>query len=168
MTQIYTNKRHSFVQIKFLSHSEEETINFGVRLARNLRPSDIICLFGELGSGKTRLTKGVAEGLGFKKNEIISPSFVFIKEYRKGKFCLYHFDLYRLKNLKELFGLGYQEYLYSDAITVIEWADKMKGILPKDYLGIKFTIKGENERLIRLLPYGERYKKIIKDLYYKK
>lgn len=154
--------------MEFLSKSEKRTLNFGKRLSKYLRPSDIICLFGELGSGKTQLVKGIAEGLGLDKNKVISPSFVLIREYRKRKLSLYHLDLYRLEDLEEILNLGYQEYLYSDAITVIEWADRMKEFLPKDYLRVDLTIKGENERLINLSPYGERYKEIIRKLCYKK
>jgi len=150
--------------MKFFSNSERETIKFGSKLARNLRPSDIICLFGGLGSGKTILVKGIAKGLGFKKNQIISPSFILIREYKRKGLSLYHFDLYRLRNLREIFDLGYQEYLYSNAITVIEWAERMKGLIPKDYLKINLTIRGKNGRLIRLTPYGKRYKRIVKKL----
>lgn len=150
--------------MKILSRNPKETINFGRRLAKYLKSSDIICLFGRFGSGKTILVKGIAKGLGFKKNEVISPSFIFIKEYRKRKFSLYHFDLYRLEGLEELFNLGYYEYLYSDAISVIEWADKMKNLLPESYLEIKLSIKDENTRSIKLSAHGERYKELIKEL----
>ena len=150
--------------MEILTRSPKETINLGKEVARFLQPSDVICLFGKLGSGKTVLVKGIAEGFGFKKNEIVSPSFVLIKEYKKRRISLYHFDLYRLRNLKELFDLGYSEYLYADAIAVIEWADRMKEFLPKHYLKIELTIKGGNERLIRLVAFGERYKDLVRKL----
>lgn len=147
--------------MKFFSEAKTQTLKFGKRLAKYLKPRDIICLFGELGSGKTVFVKGIAEGLGFKKNEVISPSFLFIKEYKKKRLSLYHFDLYRLKNLEELFDLGYWEYLYRDAITVIEWAEKMERFLPVFCLRVNFFIKGKNKRLIELKAFGKRYKELI-------
>src|SRR3989338_4907104 len=107
-----------------ISNSPRETMSIGKRIAKKLRKGDILCLFGEFGSGKTILTKGIALGLSLKKEEIISPSFVLLRQYSKAKIPLYHFDLYRLKKMQEIISLGYEEYFYNQGITVVEWAGR--------------------------------------------
>jgi len=156
--------------LKITTHSETETMNLGTRLVRLLSAGDIVCLFGILGAGKTVLVKGMAEGLGIKSQEVISPSFVIIREYlpvKKKKTCipLYHFDLYRLKNPRDIFNLGYEEYFYDRGITVIEWAERMRGYLPEEFLKIELEIKGETKRIIKLIPNGDRYHKILGTLF---
>jgi tRNA threonylcarbamoyladenosine biosynthesis protein TsaE len=150
--------------MKIISKSINGTLNIGRALAKYLKKSDIICLFGQLGSGKTVLTKGIALGLGINKNKIVSPSFVLIRQYSKAKLPFYHFDLYRLKNPRDILILGYEEYLYDDGITVIEWADRLKGYLPDEYLKIEITIKDKNSRLFKLEGFGKHYKDILKVL----
>ena len=145
---------------KFVSKSVKETINFGKRLGRILHPGDIVALCGELGSGKTILTKGIAEGLGVKSSRYVnSPTFVILKEY-KGRMPLYHFDIYRLNDVSEFSTVGYSEYFYGKGTSVIEWADKIIDILPKDFLKIEMSVKTENERRISITPYGRRYEEI--------
>ena len=118
----------------------------GEKLARKLKPGDMIALSGNLGSGKTTFTKGVGKGLGVKDpKRINSPTFVLIKEY-DGKIPLYHLDLYRLDNLREIENLAIEEYIYGRGVTVIEWAEKIKSILPKKHVLVKFKVKGENKR----------------------
>lgn len=148
--------------MKIISKSVKDTLNLGRIIAKYLQKGDIICLMGELGSGKTVLTKGIALGLGIEKNEIISPSFVLIRQYTRAKIPLYHFDLYRLNKPKDILDLGYEEYFYDDAITVIEWADRLKGYLPAEYLRIEITIKGKNSRVFKLDGLGWRYENILK------
>ena len=92
--------------------NEQETITLGERIAKKLKPGDIICLFGNLGSGKTVLTKGIARGLGLKEGQVISPSFVLLRQYPGARIPLYHFDLYRLKGESDILALGFEEYLY--------------------------------------------------------
>jgi tRNA threonylcarbamoyladenosine biosynthesis protein TsaE len=150
--------------MRIISKSVKDTLNIGRRLARHLQKGDIICLFGQLGSGKTVLTKGIALGLGIKKNRIISPSFVLIRQYSQARLPFYHFDLYRLKNPKDIFVLGYEEYLYDDGITVIEWADRLKVYLPDEYLRIGIVIKEKNSRLFKLEGAGRHYEDILKAL----
>jgi tRNA threonylcarbamoyladenosine biosynthesis protein TsaE len=145
-----------------ISRSAKETINIGKRIAKRLKHSDIICLFGELGSGKTVLAKGIAQGLGIRADRISSPSFVLIRQYLQAKIPLFHFDLYRLKNEKEILDLGYEEYFYGAGLSVIEWADRLKHLLPKEYLKIKLEVKGENKRKITLIPLGRRYRELAK------
>lgn len=124
------------------------TRRLGEKLGKKLWPGAVVALIGDLGSGKTVLAQGILKGLGVGDKYMISPSFVLIKEY-KGRLPAYHLDLFRLKRKKELSSLGIKEYLFSDGITIIEWAEKIKEILPKDSLEIHlvFTSK-KNERLI--------------------
>ena len=149
-----------------VSESLTDTLNLGRAIARHARPGDIICLFGELGSGKTLLTKGIAWGLGIKRGKIISPTFVLIRHYREGRLPLCHLDLYRLKDDNDILALGYEEYLYDQAgIAVIEWADRLKYLLPREYLWVQLLVKGECRRAIRLKAFGERYRQLLKEIY---
>ena len=136
--------------MKVVSNSVEETILIGVKLARKLKKGDVVALVGDLGSGKTVLTKGIAEGLGVKNPRYVnSPTFVIIKEY-KGKLPLYHFDLYRLDRSTILDAESYEEYFYDDGVTVIEWADKVRGLLPRKHIEVRLKVAGENERKIEI------------------
>jgi tRNA threonylcarbamoyladenosine biosynthesis protein TsaE len=129
-----------------ITNSAEETMLIGEKLAKTLKPGDMIALSGDLGSGKTTFTKGIGKGLGVKDSKRInSPTFVLIKEYN-GKVPLYHLDLYRLDDLKEIENLAIEEYIYGNGITVIEWAEKMKYLLPEKYILVKFKVKGDNKR----------------------
>ncbi len=143
-----------------ITKSAQETIKLGKDIARHLAPGDVVTLIGELGSGKTTFTKGIAQGLGVKNALYVnSPSFVLIREY-KGRFKLYHVDLYRLDSAPEIETLGIEEYLYSDGITVIEWAQKLKNLLPREHLRIEFKIANNNSRKIKLKGFGKRYENI--------
>ncbi len=148
----------------FVTKSEKETLRLGKLIARNLRAGDIVALIGELGSGKTVLVKGIALGLGISSEMVNSPSFVLIREYPAEKLNLFHFDLYRLKTLEEIEALGWEEYLNKDGVLVIEWADKMAGLLPPQHLRIDFGLVSETEREIILSAKGEKYKKLIAQL----
>jgi tRNA threonylcarbamoyladenosine biosynthesis protein TsaE len=151
--------------MKIISKSVSETISLGRLIAKNLQPKDIICLFGELGSGKTILTKGIALGLGLKKERVISPSFILIREHLQGKLPFYHFDLYRLKDPKDILRLGYEELLYDEAISVIEWADRLKYLLPKEFLKIELFLKANSKRLVKFSAFGRRYKALLEKIY---
>ena len=143
-----------------ITNSAEETISLGKQLGRLLAPGDVLGLTGELGSGKTTLVKGIASGLGVKENEdVCSPSFVLIKEYM-GKIPLFHLDLYRLNNLENIERLGLEEYLFDQGVCVIEWAEKMKMLLP-DYLQIDLAVKGESKREFKFLAHSKRYENLI-------
>jgi tRNA threonylcarbamoyladenosine biosynthesis protein TsaE len=148
-----------------ISKSISSTLNIGKKIAENLEAGDIICLFGELGSGKTVLTKGIASGLGINKSKIVSPSFVLIRQYNQSRLPLYHFDLYRLKAPKDILLLGYEEYLYGEGIAVIEWADKLGYLLPKDYLGIELFVRGESERLFEFKACGRHYQELLEKIH---
>lgn len=133
-----------------ISKSVEETIALGEKTAKKLKRGSVVALVGELGSGKTVFTKGIAKGLGVKNARYVnSPTFVIIKEY-KGKMPLYHFDLYRLEHYSSFDEMNYDEYFYGDGVTVIEWADKIRRLLPKKYMEVRFSVAGENERKIEI------------------
>ena len=122
--------------------SEEETRNFGLALADELAPGDVLALIGDLGTGKTALTRYIAEGLGIK-TRVNSPTFTIVKEYREGRLPLFHFDVYRVSDPEELFNIGCDEYFYGNGVCIVEWADLIEEILP------------ENTRYI-FIEYGER------------
>lgn len=135
---------------KIIIKSEQETKNLGKKIAKKLKGGEIITLIGDLGSGKTVLTKGIAEGLGIT-GPITSPTFLLMKEYNaKGKnFSLCHFDFYRAKDEKDALGIGIEECLENPKkVCVIEWAERIEKILPKKRLEIKFKYINENKREI--------------------
>lgn len=142
-----------------ITKTERETIKLGERIGKQLNPGDVVALFGSLGSGKTTLTRGIARGIGVKPNEVSSPSFVLVKEYQ-GRLPVYHIDLYRLAQPAAIEREGFDDYLYNDGVTVIEWAEKMGELLPPEYLRINLEIKSENSRQINLIAVGKKYKKL--------
>jgi tRNA threonylcarbamoyladenosine biosynthesis protein TsaE len=123
------------------TRSPEETEELGERIGRVLEPGMVVALIGELGAGKTTLTKGIARGLDVP-DLVHSPTFTFIHEHR-GRIPVYHFDLYRLDSPEQIEDLGYEEYFYSPGVTIIEWAEKIEALLPPDRLEIR--ISGEKE-----------------------
>lgn len=142
--------------VSVLSTNTEQTLRLGEKLARHLRGGDILCLEGDLGSGKTTLIKGIAKGLKIAPEKVNSPTFVLMNAY-EGRLSLYHFDLYRLEHIREISSIGYEEFLYGDGVSVIEWADKLEELTPKEHLRVELKHKGENERLIKFTAVGERY-----------
>jgi tRNA threonylcarbamoyladenosine biosynthesis protein TsaE len=121
----------------------------------------VISLVGELGTGKTCLVKGIAEGLEVKEC-VNSPTFTIIKEY-EGNIPLYHIDLYRIDRLEEIYLLGYEEYIYGgDGVSVIEWGDKIRELLPQEFLEIKLFWVCEEVRLLQVKPKGSRFQKVLK------
>lgn len=135
---------------EILIKGEKEMEEFGIRLGRGLSRGSVVALSGDLGSGKTYLTKAIGKGLGIT-SLITSPTFTIIHEYRDGKMPLYHFDVYRLLDADELFELGYEEYFYGDGVCVIEWADKIESYLPAESIRIEITYgRQEGERIIRI------------------
>jgi len=141
-------KKESSILIEKISSSPEETKKFGSKLATNLKKGDVVALIGPLGSGKTCLVQGICAGLGVKEI-VTSPSFVIINQY-PGRYWVYHFDLYRLKNKKELVDLGYEEFFYGSGICIIEWAEKIKKLLPKKRIEISLGIISKSERRIKV------------------
>ncbi|MFA5780019.1 MAG: tRNA (adenosine(37)-N6)-threonylcarbamoyltransferase complex ATPase subunit type 1 TsaE [Elusimicrobiota bacterium] len=137
---------------KLKSTSVEETEKTGKKIALTAKPFDVICLFGSLGAGKTVFVQGICKGLAVK-DFVNSPSFKIVNEYR-GKFPVYHIDLYRLNSAGEINDLGLDEYIYGNGIAIIEWAEKLgKKNLPKKRIEIRIKIKSKNEREIKWLRY---------------
>lgn len=150
-------------QYELTSSSPEETWDFANRLGKKLGAGDVITLEGDLGAGKTTFTKGLANGLDVKRN-VNSPTFTIIKEYM-GRIPLYHMDVYRLENNLE--DLGFDEYFEGDGVTVIEWAHIIKEQLPSERLEINLFHNGESKRRIHILPYGNRYINLCKEIFNK-
>jgi len=150
--------------MKKLSTGVNQTLKLGRCIAAHLKGGEIILLSGQLGTGKTVLAKGIACGLGIDKNEVVSPTFVLLRVY-PGKHLLQHFDFYRIKLAREISYLGYQEYLYSEAVTVIEWPERLKFLLPKEFLKIKLTLEGKNRRRIEFVAKGARYRELLKKIH---
>lgn len=149
----------------FKINSVEDTTQLGINLGKLLKSGDIVCLTGDLGTGKTHITKGIAKGLGIEDN-ITSPTFTIVNEYETGRLKLNHFDVYRVSDPDEIYALGFDDYIFSDAVSVIEWANYIEEILPQDFLHIlieKDLSQGEDYRKITITPYGEKYN-YIKEL----
>lgn len=140
--------------MQIVSESVADTIRIGAKIAKYLHRGDILCLFGDLGSGKTVFAKGLALGLGAKKHKVISPSFVLLCRYTDGRIPLYHFDFYRLKSALDILGLGYEDYLYADGVSVIEWPQRLDYLLPEKYLQVEFLIKSDTKRRIKFSGVG--------------
>lgn len=114
------------------SFSEADTIALGVQIGQKARPGDVYTLIGDLGTGKTALTKGVAEGLQIKE-PISSPTFTIVQVYEDGRLPFYHFDVYRIGDVEEMDEIGYEDYVYGEGVTLIEWANLIEEILPSSY-----------------------------------
>ena len=144
-------------------HSAEETKAFAARLARLVTPGTVIGLEGDLGAGKTCFAKGLATGLGIDENEVYSPTFTLIAEHYRGKLPLYHIDLYRLEG-GEIDGLGIEEYLFGQGVTVIEWFQFLPVGVVSEYLLLSLAITGEDARALTLTAHGGRYEQILQQL----
>lgn len=132
-----------------ISNSPEETEKIAFQVGKELQSGDVVCLNGELGSGKTVFTKGLAKALGVEEY-IVSPTFTIVNEYI-GQLPVYHFDVYRINDPQEMYEIGFEEYIFGDGVTIIEWSDNISEILPKELIDIyikKDITKGENYREI--------------------
>jgi tRNA threonylcarbamoyladenosine biosynthesis protein TsaE len=138
------------IEIRCLT--EEETRAVGRRLAATLRPGDVVVLAGGLGVGKTLFTSGIAAGLGVEE-QVVSPSFVLVRQYRSGFLPLIHVDVYRLGSLNEFDDLEVFE-LGADGAVVIEWGDALEGAIPEDHLRIDFVVEHDGARVLRMVPGG--------------
>lgn len=144
--------------INIETQSFEETVEFGKKLGAILNSGDIISLSGDLGTGKTALTNGIAKSLGIS-SYITSPTFTLVNEY-EGRLPLYHFDVYRIADPDEMFDIGFEEYINGEGITIIEWGEQIKDILPKQIIRIdikKNLTKGLDVREISIDFIGEKY-----------
>lgn len=148
--------------LELISHSPEQTQKLGVRIGQLALPGDVFLLVGDLGTGKTCLTQGIAWGLNIKEYTM-SPSFVIIRELY-GRLTLYHIDLYRLDRIEESMDLGLDEYLYGRGVCVVEWAEKALSILPIERLLIKIGYLSDTGRSFQMEPSGQRYLEIVAQL----
>ena len=124
--------------------SEKETERIGEAIGQAAEPGTVVTLIGDLGTGKTTLTKSIAKGLGVTET-VTSPTFNIIREYKSGRIPLYHFDVYRIGDPDEMFELGYEEYFYGDGICVVEWADIIEELLPEDAVIIRIERGADEE-----------------------
>ena len=143
---------------KITSRSIEDTMELAENLESEKFPGMIICLDGELGSGKTLFVKGFAKSLGIEDN-ITSPTFNIVKEYQSGELPLYHMDVYRLEEGDE--SIGFDDYFKSEGICIIEWSELIEESLPEERLDIKFKVIDENTRIIKITPHGQKYEDIV-------
>lgn len=135
------------------THSPAQTREFGEKLAARLRPGDVVVLLGDLGAGKSELTRGIARGLGVTST-VASPSFTILNVYDEGRCPLYHFDWYRLGGADELYEMGLDEYLGGDGVAVVEWPSRCPEAVPPCRLEVTLTPVGEDEREIKLTCRG--------------
>jgi tRNA threonylcarbamoyladenosine biosynthesis protein TsaE len=142
--------------MKFLTESSEQTEQLGRQWADALQAGDVIALTGELGSGKTTLVRGVAEGLGVERSGVSSPSFVLVRTY-EGRLPIFHVDLYRLEGAPEAASVGVEECYEQNGVTLIEWANQVPEVLPEEFLEIRFEAPTPNTRKLTLLPHGKKY-----------
>ncbi len=142
---------------KITSRDERETIQIAQNLESEKFENMIICLEGDLGSGKTIFAKGFAQALGIEEG-ITSPTFNIIKEYYSGEMPLFHMDVYRLDGNVNDIGIG--DYYSMSGVVIIEWADTIKHILPNERLDIKFKAIDENTRILTFVPHGEKYEDV--------
>ena len=147
-------------EYKYVSKSEEDTVAIAENIEAEKFPGMVICLNGEFGSGKTVFTKGFANALGIDET-ITSPTFNIIKEYTNGELPLYHMDVYRLEETPE--STGILDYFEKDGIVIIEWANLIKDYLPEERLDIFFKVTEEDKRIMKFVPYGEKYEEICED-----
>ena len=142
------------MEFKVTSNNEYDTIELAQNLESEKFPNMIICLTGDLGSGKTVFAKGFANALGI--SEVVnSPTFTIIKEYLEGEMPLYHMDVYRLDGNTD--SIRIEEYFHKSGVVIIEWAETIKDILPKERLEISFKIVDENKRVLLIKPFGKAY-----------
>ncbi len=149
---------------KIISESVAQTLKIGKAIASQLTRGDIVCLIGQLGSGKTQLVKGMVSYFNVSPDIVNSPSFVLLKQYPLKQINLNHFDLFRLEKEKDILAIGFPEYIYSADISIIEWADRLKTNLPNEFLGIELKIIGKDKRKLNIFAKGERYSELLKVL----
>ena len=149
------------MNLTIITKSPEETKNLGEEVGKLAKPGDLLAFYGELGAGKTCFIQGISQELEVK-DYVTSPSFTILNEYQ-GKIPIYHFDLFRL-NAEEILELGYEEYFYGEGLTVIEWAEMIEQLLPKEHLKIDIKFKDRYQRIISFIPQGDRFNIFLEEL----
>lgn len=146
---------------KIYLDKEEKTRKIGDKLGKLLFPGSVVCLIGDLGAGKTTMTQSLAKSLGVD-DYITSPTFTIVNQY-EGRIPLYHFDVYRIGCSDEMYDIGFDEYIDSEGVCIIEWANIIEDILPEEYLKIELQYK-ETGREMMLIPFGKKYEDIVEEL----
>lgn len=146
--------------VDFISHSTDQTRRMGARMGQLLDGGEVLCLVGDLGTGKTCLVQGIGQGLGVA-NQITSPTFTLVSEYAGTRLALYHIDLYRIVDVKAAFTFGLDEYLYGDGVCAIEWAERVQQLWPQEYLLVSLRHIDESKRGLTLRGFGEHYERLV-------
>ena len=146
---------------KITTKDEMDTLLLAQNIESEKFPDMVICLIGELGSGKTVFVKGFAQALGINET-ITSPTFTIVKEYESGELPLYHMDVYRLEDNKD--NVGLTDYFNKGGITIIEWADMIESELPEERLDIRFRVVDENTRVLTFIPHGKAYEDLCESV----
>jgi tRNA threonylcarbamoyladenosine biosynthesis protein TsaE len=146
--------------LDFVSHSVEQTRRLGDRLGQLFSGGEVLCIVGELGTGKTSLVQGIGRGLRVI-DHVTSPTFTLVNEYRGGRLVLYHVDLYRIVDAKAALAFGLDDYLYSDGVCAIEWAERVRELWPEEYLAVTLRHIDETKRGLTLRGYGEQYEHLV-------
>ena len=141
--------------MQFVSHSTQETEQFGEEVAKSLRGGDVLAFTGSLGMGKTAFTRGLARGLGCR-GRVTSPTFTIVNEY-DGKTPLFHFDMYRLGSSDELFDIGWDDYLARDGVCAVEWSERVSDALPDDTIFVDIARGEEDENTRTITVTGGRF-----------
>lgn len=149
------------MDLKYVSKNINDTLTLAENIESEKFPNMVICLDGELGSGKTVFVKGFAKALGIDEN-ITSPTFTIIKEYPNGELPLYHMDVYRLDEIED--DIGIRDYYNKGGVTIIEWSDLIRNELPEERLEITIKIVDENTRVLLFKPYGKIYEELCESV----
>ena len=163
LTGIIWQKESGKRTIRFFLADENATENFGRLLGTLAADGDVYCLSGDLGAGKTLMSKGVCEAVGVEEEDVVSPTFALMNIYNGKIMEVRHFDLYRLDSPEELADIGFYEYVGGEGVSLIEWGDLFQSELPPEYLQVNLTIVPEG-RIVELLPIGLRYEAISKEV----
>lgn len=148
---------------KIVCRGIDKTQEIGYRLGNLVEKGDIICLTGDLGAGKTTLTKSIAKGLEVK-GDVTSPTFNIIKEYT-GRLPVYHFDLYRIAHVDEMYDIGYEEYFYGSGVCIIEWASQIRELIPEEHLWIEIKLGDTiDSREFYMRGTTKHYERIVEEL----
>ena len=148
--------------LRFEANSAEETEELGLRIGKLLVGGEVIAMIGDLGAGKTTMTKSLAKGLLIDEH-ITSPTFTIVNEY-EGRLKLFHFDVYRIGDIEEMYDLGFEEYIYSGGVCIIEWSNLIEEILPKDRINIEILYLDDDKREIIISGSGEKFDNLIEGL----
>jgi len=146
--------------LDFVSHSAEQTRRLGGRLGQLFAGGEVVCLTGDLGTGKTSFVQGIGEGLRVV-DRVTSPTFTLVNEYRGGRLWLYHVDLYRIVDAKAALLFGLDDYLYGDGVCAIEWAERVRNLWPEEHLDVSLRHIDTTKRGLTMHGYGERYERLL-------